>query len=468
MKRSIAWGIVLASLWALPALAYTPNASDMKVPAGYKVEMVVTGLNTPMGVTWDEKGDMYVVESGWVAGAHSKGTAVEVYDPSGKHLRTLAQDKLDPNASLAVTYHAGSLYVSGTNTIYKVDPQSGAVSEWIKDLPSKGDHNVSKVLFKGEWAYFGLGSDTNSSVVGTDVAGPGLAAAGDHDVPCKDVTLSGNSFNSADAKPTSAFSKYGEVHPAGYVVKGQVPCTSSVLRTKISDPQNSIELMDWGFRNPFGLAFAPVNGPLKGALIVANNGADERGSRPIANSPDELHIAYGKGDFHGWPDSFGYLHANWKQASAKITGTYQGDNARGTELALEFMPPVAEPIALFPVDSSADGMDFSTNKSFGKDGDLFIALWGQIGFAPNDRSDSASKVVSVHFREPEGVVISSFLENKVPGAASVSGKGGLNHPIEARFSPDGKALYVTDFGGVDVHAFRADYTSGTIWKVTHE
>lgn len=462
------------------AFAYTPSANDLWVVPGYKVEMFATGFNEPMGITFDEKGNGFVLESGWQSPANVGGvnttTAIQVLDSKGKHLRTLAKGKLDSGASLGITYHAGSLYVSGTNTIWKVNPDSGDVAVWVANLPTLGDHNVSKVQFQGEYVYFGLGSDTNSSVVGLDVAGPTLAKTVDsntgekaRDVPCKDVVLAGTSYATEDGKvKTSPYRPYGVTSKKGDVIKGQVPCTSSVMRAKVSDPQHTMELMDWGFRNPFGLAFAPAKHPvLKGALLVANNGPDMRGSRPIANAPDELHIAYGKGDFHGWPDSFGFLMANWKQGSVEVTGTVLGDNAKGAELVFEHLPsPVAQPIALFPVDSSADGMDFSHSAKFGLENDLFIALWGQIGFAPVDKQESASNVLRVHFLQPGGVTITPFVQNAVPGVASLTGKGGLNHPIEARFSNDGSALYVTDFGVVDVHAFRPTDGSGTVWKVT--
>jgi glucose/arabinose dehydrogenase len=479
MKRVLFWCLAFGVLGAAPLLAYTPNADDIKVPAGYKIEMFATGLNEPMGVTFG-KGEVFALESGWQSPTNTAGghqvTAIQVYNMSGKHLRTLAKGKLDHQASLGVTYHEGALYVSGTNTIWKVDPASGAVSEWVKDLPTLGDHNVSKVQFKGEYVYFGLGSDTNSGVVGLDVAGPFLAKTKDpntgelaRDVPCKDIVLSGVSYATEDGKVhTSPYRPYGVTAKKGDVIKGQVPCNSSVLRAKIADPQHTMELLDWGFRNPFGLAFAPANHPvLKGALLVANNGMDTRGSRPVTNSPDELHIAYGQGDFHGWPDSTGFLHVAWKQASVDVTGMVLGDNARGIDMVYDHLPmTVAEPIALFPVNSSADGMDFSTSAKFGDQGDLFVALWGQIGFAPVDRQESASNVVKVHFRQPAGVQIEPFAENKVPGPADRTGKGGLSHPIEARFGSDGSALYVTDFGPVDVRAFRPTDGAGTVWKIS--
>lgn len=476
MKRLAFVAMLVTALVAAATTvwAYRPNPADIQVPPGYKIEVLATGLNTPMGVTFS-KDEMFVVESGWQSPSKKKA-AIQVFDMKGRHKRTLAEGKLDAMA-LGITYFDGALYVSGVNTILKVDPKSGRVSTVLKDLPSMGDHNVSKVQFRDGYMYFGLGSYTNSGVVGEDVAGPMLAKTVDpntgekgRDIPCKDIHLSGASYKTEKGKvSTSPFRPYGVTAKKGELVKGQVPCSSSVLRAPVDDPKH-MELMDWGFRNPFGLAFAPKDHPiLRGALLVANNGMDHRGSRPVDNSPDELHIAYGNGAFHGWPDVLGFLHASWKQGTVDVSGNVLGDNARGVKPVYDPLPmPVSNPIAVLPINSSADGMDFSRSRSFGMVNDLFISLWGQIGFAPVDLQDNAHRVVAVHFLDPAGVQITDFATNKVPGPADRTGKGGLNHPIDVRFSDDGSAMYITDFGPVDVRAFRPTDGAGVVWKVTRK
>jgi hypothetical protein len=47
-----------------------------------------------------------------------------------------------------------------------------------------------------------------------------------------------------------------------------------------------ITLVGWGFRSAYGIAFLP-NDPTK--LLVTVNGADERGSRPIANDTEKIY-----------------------------------------------------------------------------------------------------------------------------------------------------------------------------------
>src|SRR5207302_69956 len=87
-------------------------------------------------------------------------------------------------------------------------------------------------------------------------------------------------------------------------------CTGAILRARIGR-HPKVEPFSWGYRNPFGLQFAPDDHALQGKLFVTENGEDERGARPTNNAPDRLQIAQqnrdGSPDFHGWPDRFGFL-----------------------------------------------------------------------------------------------------------------------------------------------------------------
>jgi sugar lactone lactonase YvrE len=77
------------------------------------------------------------------------------------------------------------------------------------------------------------------------------------------------------------------------------------------------------------------------------------------------------------------------------------------------------------------------------------------------------KVVRVN---PSTGVIRDFAVNrgKTNGPASRIGGGGLERPVAARFSPDGSALYVVDFGVMTVSergpAPRPN--TGVLWRIT--
>jgi glucose/arabinose dehydrogenase len=138
-------------------------------------------------------------------------------------------------------------------------------------------------------------------------------------------------------------------------------CTGAILRARISDPQNTIEPVAWGFRNPYGLRFSPENHPLKGQLLISENGEDERGARPVANAPDRIAIARqdknGRPEFHGWPDRFGFLDSTQSvfnpETAGDAAGTTVENQVRGQTVrdVLAFMPqPPVMPLALEPED----------------------------------------------------------------------------------------------------------------------
>lgn len=130
-------------------------------------------------------------------------------------------------------------------------------------------------------------------------------------------------------------------------------------------------------------------------------------------------------------------------------------------------PPAA---ALFPVHSSADGLDFSRSRTFGHVGDAFVALFG-------DMTPTTGKVMApVGFMvvrvDPRTGVIEDFARNRGDdkGPASDRGDGGLERPIAARFDPTGTALYVVDFGVMRMTSKGPDSRpeTGVLWRIVRK
>lgn len=84
-------------------------------------------------------------------------------------------------------------------------------------------------------------------------------------------------------------------HPhGGQRIRGRLPCTSAIIRC---DPDGSnLELVAWGLRNPYGLAF-----DRGGRLLAVDLGMNDRGSRPIGNAPSCVYNIV-SGAWYGWPD----------------------------------------------------------------------------------------------------------------------------------------------------------------------
>lgn len=438
-------------------------AADIVVPQGYSVEVVATGLTFPTGVAFDDQGRPHVVEAGYSYG--------EVWT-TPRLVRIESSGSLTPIASGArngpwtgVAFSAGDFYIAEGGEleggkILKVSPD-GQTTVLIDRLPTMGDHHTNGPAIGPEGAvYFGLGTATNSGVVGEDNAQFGwLKRKPDfHDVPCKDVTLTGEVFVSSNPLTrqgevrTGAFVPFGQPTTSGQTIKGRVPCSGAILRIPASGGE--AELVAWGFRNPFGLAFSP-----NGRLYVTENGYDDRGSRPVWGTADVLwEITPGK--WYGWPDFSGGHPLN--------ESDFKPPGGKPVEFLLSDYPnDPPQPAAVLGVHSSSNGLDFAP-RSFGYEGQAFIAQFG-------DQAPTVGKVLSpVGFKvvrvDMQTGAVHDFAVNagKANGPASKIGGGGLERPIAVRFDPDGSALYIVDFGVMlqSEQGSMPQKETGVLWRVT--
>jgi glucose/arabinose dehydrogenase len=446
----------------------TVDARDVALPPGYEIEAVATGLTFPTGVTFDASGRTYVVESGYSYG--------EVWTtPRLLEIRPGAEPRVVGTGGrngpwTGVVFHQGAFYVAEGGVleggrILRIGPDGG-ITPVISGLPSFGDHHTNgPALGPDGRIYFAQGTATNSAVVGEDNAAFGWLPRRPefHDVPCADVTLRGQNFTSRnplseasrDRAVTGALSPFGVATRPGQVIPGRVPCNGAIMR--VPPEGGEPELVAWGFRNPFGLAFAP-----DGRLFVTDNSYDDRGSRPVWGAGDLLHVVT-PGTWYGWPDFHGHLpveHSRYRPP---------GKPPPGFVLAEHPNPP-PRPVAVLGVHSSSNGFDFSRNQAFGHVGQAFIAQLGDM--APN-----VGKVMRpVGFKVIRVDVDTGFVEDfavnrgRTQGPASWLDGGGLERPVAARFDPHGSALYVVDFGVMTMTgrgpAPRPE--TGVLWRITRE
>ena len=416
-------GLVLSAL--PPVAAQTSN--DILTPSGYQINQFASGFTSATAFDRLPNGDFYVLDSGanfgYPQGAQppsvkvwkvSNGTPSLVYN--GDNQTAL----VGPGLGIAVK-DDDTIFVNDYKGLNRVH-RDGSVQHLI-DLPATGDHADDHIAIgKDGMLYWGEGSATNAGVVGEDnqsLTGWLKAHPEFHDIPCRDVQLSGQNWTSKDvlgADPnvtvsTGPFLQFGTAATPGQVVKGQVPCTSAVLRANLDG--TGVEMVAWGFRNPFGVGFAPDDSPLKGSLVVANNGSDVRGSRPIESDEDDLYVVM-PGGWYGWPDILDEVPTTEPRFAPK------DPNNAGVPLTLN-SPAQQDALGAlthFQKGVSADGFAFSTSDDFGWKGDLFIAEWGALGFGLQPPHGLPGyDVVRVHFDvDPQGVVVgtnkSIFLTNK--------------------------------------------------------
>ncbi|HET7771515.1 MAG TPA: PQQ-dependent sugar dehydrogenase, partial [Chloroflexota bacterium] len=275
------------------------SAADIRLPAGYKIEPVVTNLSVLTTLAFDGR-DLLVAESGWQDTAKPRVLRLSLDRPDG-NARTLAAEGLEwPVTGLLMV--DGRLYVSHKGKVSIVE-DGGRLRDIVTDLPSKGDHqNNTLALGPDGKIYLGQGTVTNSGVVGIDNYVFGWLPENPtlHEVPCKDVTLVGENFETDDPLNrggprvrTGAYKPFGKASEPGEVVKGNPKCGGSIVR--FDKDGSNFELVAWGLRNPYGLRF-----DRGGQLWATFHGADVRGSRNIFNDPDYL-VRVEQGAWYGWP-----------------------------------------------------------------------------------------------------------------------------------------------------------------------
>jgi glucose/arabinose dehydrogenase len=498
-----------------PATTRPVNVADIALPAGYRIDVVATGLTFPTGVTFDDEDRPCVVEAGYAYGEVFTTPRLVRIEPDGR--TTEIAHGSDNGPWTGVTYYKGYFYVAEGGVrrggaILRISPD-GRITRLVEGLPTKGDHhtNAPVVSPDGAYLYFGVGSATNSGVVGLDNGDFGWLDRDPefHDIPARDIKLTGQNFvtrnpltpdRDADAT-TGAFVPFGTATQAGHVVKGEMPCNGAILRiplpgeknTKMEDgrwrmeksktqyastrrdpPPSSIlhppssspsspQLVAWGLRNPFALAFAP-----DGRLFCAENSYDVRGSRPVYGTGDVLwQVATDKPLWYGFPDFHAGRPLTWSDH-------FQAPGQPAPQFLLAEHPnPVPRPAAILPVHGSYCGFDFSRTSvpgGFGFPGNLFIAAFG-------DMAPAVGKVLApVGFRvdrvDPNAGVIESFAVNrgKENGPASKLKTGGLERPIAARFDNNNTALYVVDFGvlTMDGKTPKPLEKTGVLWRITRE
>lgn len=102
-----------------PALAYPPpplvrvpvKPADVYLEEGYRLEPVAVGLTYPAGLTFDDRGNVYIAEAGYSYGpgkTEGQGRILKLAPDGTMH--EVAKDF--PGPLTGVTWHRGALYAA--------------------------------------------------------------------------------------------------------------------------------------------------------------------------------------------------------------------------------------------------------------------------------------------------------------------------------------------------------------------
>jgi glucose/arabinose dehydrogenase len=436
---------------------------DVLVPEGYAAEVVVTGFNEPVHCCFDDQGACYVIECGHKIEAKPRILKVDVATGEYELFFDLPEDRW--NVTGAVTgacWHDGHLYLMNTDTLSRITPD-GRLEDLVTNLPGKGDHQSNyPVVGPDGKLYFGQGTHTNTGVVGADnLAYEWLGHfPTEHDIPGADIVLTGQNYempdvlgNPAKTVKTGAFVPFGTETTPGQVIKGNVRCNGSVLRCNPDGTE--LELVAWGLRNPYGIAFHP-----DGRLFATEHGIDERNNRHIIGDLEDFYEIT-EGAWYGWPDF---------ASGIRLDDPYWGEpgrgRGRGPVIAEHPDPEPPKPFANFPQHSGPNGVDFSRDAAFGFEGDAFVALFGDLTPVTSRlTTPSGFKVVRVDMGTGEVI---DFAVNNINGPASRLPHAGMERPSHCQFGPDG-SLYVVDFGEISIApekgGIRVWEGTGTLWRI---
>jgi glucose/arabinose dehydrogenase/plastocyanin len=369
-----------------------PTTNNFNLTKGFKIEPIIWNMTLSSSVTFDDKGNMYIAESGYAPGGLEATPRIIKVDANGTANSFVDRDLYGPITD--IEYYNDKLYVSNRAKISTVDPNTAAVKDIIVGLRSLGDFRNNQLAFgSDDRLYFGQGTATNSGIIGKDnyewlKLVPILHNIPKFsDTPAKNVTLTGTNFVSVDNIKTGAFVPFGNATKEGQVIKGDTKCNGCILSANLDG--TDLKVVGWGFRNPYGLAFDKDNDSTN--LIVTAQGAEERGSRPIANDNDKIYNIDTSSSnsnnntelFYGWPDFFGNAEP---VTDSKFKSSSMINKSLG--FLMKDHPKVQRPLSLLDSSTGISQITFSNNSQFGFKGMTLISEFGKLNNNNNTSTDA--------------------------------------------------------------------------------
>ena len=473
-----------------PEKRITIDRSAVERPTGLDLTTFIDHLTAPTAIAFEtgenglERGTIYLAEGGLdgreprVYAFLPDGTRLNLYPRTTNPLIRITSrgPRLHGPIQGIATRGDGEVYIThrdadGRGVVSAINVTDGSVRTVVGDLPAQGDFGVTDLAFHpvNGRLYFGVGAATNSGVVGIDNWQSGWLRKHPEvcDVPAVDLRLRESRFDTPnptggllggdDIAVTAPFQPFGSKSKRLRIPAAATDRPSAAIYS-ISSGGGDLRVEAHGLHHPVGLAFTQY-----GNLLVANQGMELRGTRPIKDDPDSVvRLPPGAGTWFGWPDFSTDLEAitaaRFQPPTELVLRTgypevsfiidHQGSGLirpdRGTLVR-----------GVFPSLSGASKMTFVADDAAGafepSKGKLLVALAGdRVPFATGGRSIKGTIGHKVVALDPDTKQAADFLFNTAGKPASQT-RGrplSLERPVDVKFGPDG-ALYVVDLGKLD-------------------